>query len=299
MKAMLLCLAAVLTMPLPAAEKFYTDSRGKSVRFPLGDLSFADEVVSFEEGKPAAQYADARDPKQILGPPNYDEKRDRNYVTLGCGGRITVRFTDNALVDVPGPDLYVFEIGPDVEPMHVEISLDAKSWVDVGRLGGGTAALDIAKFVKPGEAFHFVRITDLKSACSGRWPGADIDAVGAIGGALSISLNASVLFDTNESRLKPAATEELHKAAEQIRSMPQSTVVIEGHTDSVGKSAANEKLSLARAESVRDFLVKQEHLSTASMTAKGYGATRPIATNDTAEGREKNRRVEIIVVPKQ
>jgi hypothetical protein len=81
--------------------------------------------------------------------------------------------------------------------------------------------------------------------------------------------------------------------------MPQSTVVIEGHTDSVGKSAAIEKLSLARAESVLDFLVKQEHLSAASMTAKGYGATRPIATNATAEGREKNRRVEIIVVPKQ
>jgi outer membrane protein OmpA-like peptidoglycan-associated protein len=108
-----------------------------------------------------------------------------------------------------------------------------------------------------------------------------------------------VLFDTNESTLKPAATKELHKAAEQIRSMPQSTVVVDGHTDSVGKSAANEKLSLARAESVRDFLAKQKHLSAASMTAKGYGARRPIATNDTAEGREKNRRVEIIVVPKQ
>jgi OOP family OmpA-OmpF porin len=152
MKAMLLCLAAVLAMPLSAAEKIYTDSRGKSVRFPLGDLSFADEVVSFEEGKPAAQPAGARDPEQILGAPNYDEKRDRGYVTLGCGGRITVRFTDNALIDVPGPDLYVFEIGPDVEPMHVEISRDGASWVDVGRLGGGTAALDIAKFVKPGEA---------------------------------------------------------------------------------------------------------------------------------------------------
>src|SRR5436305_15178315 len=80
MKAMLLCLAAVLAMPLAAAEKVYTDSRGKSVRFPLGDLSFADEVVSFEEGKPAAQFATARDPEQILGPPNFDEKRDRNYV---------------------------------------------------------------------------------------------------------------------------------------------------------------------------------------------------------------------------
>jgi OOP family OmpA-OmpF porin len=299
MKIRLLAMLALLAVPVVAQEKIYKDSRGKAVRFPLGDRSFADEVVSLEEGKPAAQLADARDPKHVLGPPDYDESRDTNYVTLGCGGRITVKFTDNVLVDVPGPDLYIFEIGPDVEPMHVEISRDGKAWVDAGKVGGGTAEVDIAKFVKSGDIFHYVRITDLKSACGGRWPGADIDAVGALGGAINISLKSSVLFDTNESTLKPAAREELRKAAEQIRSFPGAKMRVEGHTDNVGGSEANERLSVARAQSVREFFLKELKINAQSITASGYGASRPVAPNDTAEGREKNRRVEILLIPGQ
>lgn len=83
-----------------------------------------------------------------------------------------MKFTDNVLVDVPGPDLYIFEIGPDTEPMHLAISADGKSWVDIGNVGGGTAEVDIAKFVKRADVFRCVRITDLKSACGGAWPGA-------------------------------------------------------------------------------------------------------------------------------
>ncbi len=225
MKTKLLLVMALLPFSLLAKNegKVYRDARGHATRFPLGDLSFADEVVSFKEGSPAARAASARKPEEALGPPNYNsKKRDQNFVTLGCGGSLTLRFTNNALVDVPGPDLYVFEVGPDIEATRLSISRDGKSWIDVGEISGGTAQVDIEKFVQPGDSFTYVRLTDLKSSCATGFPGADIDAVAAIGGALHISLKASVLFDTNESKLKPQARDELHNAAAQIRSMPDA-----------------------------------------------------------------------------
>ena len=127
-----------------------------------------------------------RCPKQALGPPNnrplYESNTQvrQNFVSLGCGGTLVVRFTDNALVDVPGPDLYVFEIGSDVEPGHLWISKNGTEWVDIGEIKGATAAIDISRFVKPGDQFRYVRLTDLKSRCVRTWGGADIDAVGLV-----------------------------------------------------------------------------------------------------------------------
>jgi OmpA-OmpF porin, OOP family len=276
----------------------YRDSRGHTVHFPLGDRSFADEVVRYDIGNPPPKPANARDPQKALGPPNYQAKGHEGFVTLGCGGSLTLRFTDNALVNVDGPDLYVFEVGPSVEPTRLEISRDGETWIDVGKIAGGTAAVDIASAVQPGDSFTYVRLTDLKKDCGGAWPGADIDAVGAIGGALHISLQSSVLFDFNQAKIKDAAKSALHDAAEAIRSVPHATVRIDGHTDNVGSDAVNRKLSLARANAVRDYLQKVEGLSATTFETAGYAATRPVANNATEEGREKNRRVEILVVPK-
>jgi len=117
------------------------------------------------------------------------------------------------------------------------------------------------------------------------------------GGALTISLQSSVLFDFNESKLKDSAKSALHDAANRIRSVGAATLRIEGHTDNVGTDAVNRKLSLARANAVRDYLQSVEHVREPMETA-GFAATRPVDTNATPEGREKNRRVEILVVPK-
>ena len=69
---------------------------------------------------------------------------------------------------------------------------------------------------------------------------------------------------------------------------------MEGHTDSVGGDEFNQQLSEKRADSVRDFLI-QQGVSGSSISAKGFGKTQPVASNDTAEGRQKNRRVELVV----
>jgi outer membrane protein OmpA-like peptidoglycan-associated protein len=289
----LLAALAVAQMPL---AKDYRDSNGHVVAFPLGDLSFADEIVSFEPGNPAGPAKDSN-PRDVLAPPDYDKRAEKNYVTLGCRGALTLRFTDNALVDVAGPDLYVFEIGPDVEPTSLSLSTDGTHWVEVGRISGGRADVDIASFARDVDAFHFVRLQDLGTACRSRWPGADIDAVGAIGGGLVISLNSAVLFDVDRSELKPAAERELQDAAQKISAYAGARILIDGHTDSTGSTEHNQVLSENRAKVVRDYFVSKGSLRTVQIATHGYGETRPIASNDTAEGRECNRRVEIIAIP--
>jgi outer membrane protein OmpA-like peptidoglycan-associated protein len=105
---------------------------------------------------------------------------------------------------------------------------------------------------------------------------------------------SDVLFDTGKYTLKPAAREKLAKISGILLAHPGLTLQIEGHTDSVGSDEMNQQLSEQRADSVRDYLA-QQGVAASSMTAKGFGKSDPVASNDTAEGRQKNRRVELVV----
>jgi outer membrane protein OmpA-like peptidoglycan-associated protein len=105
---------------------------------------------------------------------------------------------------------------------------------------------------------------------------------------------SDVLFDTGSYTLKPGAREKLAKISGILLAYPGLKVQVEGHTDSVGSDDFNQRLSEQRAESVRQYLVDQQ-VPAAAVTAFGFGKTRPVASNDTAEGRQANRRVELVV----
>lgn len=105
---------------------------------------------------------------------------------------------------------------------------------------------------------------------------------------------SDVLFDTGSFTLKPAAREKLAKISGIVLAHPGLTLQIEGHTDSVGSDDFNQQLSEKRAQSVMAYLTEQG-VAAAAMSAKGFGKTQPIASNDTADGRQKNRRVELVV----
>lgn len=156
------------------------DYKGNKIYLPCGNFAFADRVADFKIGQPAP-VSSARNPREALGRNNYDEAKDTGYVTLGCGGSLTLEFANVFLVDRPGVDLHVFEVGPAVEPTRLEISTDGIHWVDIGRVSGGKASVDINAYVNPEDRFRFARLTDLKQGCGGDWPGADIDAIAAIG----------------------------------------------------------------------------------------------------------------------
>ena len=105
---------------------------------------------------------------------------------------------------------------------------------------------------------------------------------------------SDVLFDTGSATLKPGAREKLAKISGILLAYPGLNLQIEGHTDSVGGDEFNQQLSERRADSVRDFLAEQG-VPASSITARGFGKTQPVASNDTAEGRQRNRRVELVV----
>src|SRR5579863_5703542 len=105
---------------------------------------------------------------------------------------------------------------------------------------------------------------------------------------------SDVLFDTGSYTLKPGAREKLAKISGILLAHPGLTLQIEGHTDSVGTDEFNQQLSERRADSVRDFLAEQG-VPGSAITARGFGKTQPVASNDTAEGRQRNRRVELVV----
>jgi choice-of-anchor C domain-containing protein len=109
---------------------------------------------------------------------------------------------------------------------------------------------------------------------------------------IQVSLGSEILFDTGRYDLKPAATAALESLLTLLAKYPKAPIQIEGHTDSAGTPASNQVLSDRRAAAVKQWLVGHG-IPTVLITTRGLGQTKPIASNDTAEGRQKNRRVEI------
>ena len=112
-----------------------------------------------------------------------------------------------------------------------------------------------------------------------------------------VRLDTLSLFDTGKSLLKPGSLKMLVNALADIKARPGWLIVVAGHTDSTGNAQANQQLSLRRAEALRDWMLSTSDVPPGCFAVQGYGATRPIATNDTPDGRALNRRVEISLVP--
>lgn len=109
----------------------------------------------------------------------------------------------------------------------------------------------------------------------------------------AVTLDSEVTFAFDSDEIRPGAHQTLQQVATTLRENPNLRVRIEGHTDSVGSAQYNEGLSQRRADSVRAFLAAQG-IAENRMTTRGFGEERPVATNDTDEGRAQNRRVEIV-----
>jgi OOP family OmpA-OmpF porin len=300
-KQILLFTASLFALHVGAqsnSQAIYKDGHGGFVYTPNGKISFADVLVEFTEGNPKAP-VNGGVPEIVLGEADYNIETRKGFLSLGCGGTLTVRFTDNALTNIEGPDLYIFEVGSEIEATQLEISVDGTQWISVGEISGGRAEVDIKDFVKEGEVFYYVRLTDLKGGCKGNWPGADIDAIAAIGSVEQVTLNSSFLFDVGSYTLKPAALLAIDSLATRLNTSSIKSVEIYGHTDNVGADEMNMTLSKNRANSVKEYLTKKLKDKTILIHTVGFGKTQPVATNETEEGRQANRRVSMIIHPKE
>jgi len=124
-----------------------------------------------------------------------------------------------------------------------------------------------------------------------------MQALGATESALEVKveLPADVLFDFDKADVRPDAAQALGRLATVIRGYPTGKVAIEGHTDAKGNDAYNQKLSERRAESVKSWLVDREKIAADRITTRGAGKSLPVADNSTEAGRQKNRRVEVVI----
>ncbi len=110
-----------------------------------------------------------------------------------------------------------------------------------------------------------------------------------------VELPADVLFDFDKADIRADAASALAKVATIIRAYPDGAATLEGHTDSKGDDAYNQRLSERRAESVRRWLAEKERVDGSKLAARGFGESRPVVSNDTDAGRQKNRRVEVVI----
>lgn len=143
-------------------------------------------------------------------------------------------------------------------------------------------------------------VIDARDLCPDTLKGAAVDNDGCpnkVSKLLSVELN--VLFDTGKADIKPRFYSELKELAKFLQEHPTSTVVIEGHTDSQGSAELNQELSQQRASSIADVLVDSFRIKADRVKGIGYGATRPIADNETELGRKQNRRVVAEVFAKE
>ena len=187
-------LAAIAVMALSATQAnavFIGNSQG-GTDFPQGAVSFADAVIDYSPGlvgsNPTIPHRGAFN---ALNLPDYAGNNSCasqaacSFVSLGDGGSITLRFLDNFLTgsDNNDLDIWVFEVGPDIEDTFIEISADGVSWFAVGSVFGSTAGIDIDAFgFDSTDLFSYIRLTDdtNEGGQNGATVGADIDAVGAI-----------------------------------------------------------------------------------------------------------------------
>jgi outer membrane protein OmpA-like peptidoglycan-associated protein len=121
--------------------------------------------------------------------------------------------------------------------------------------------------------------------------GATIERVGE---GIKITFASGLLFDTNKAELKQASRDNLTDLARILNKYPDTNILIEGHADATGGEEWNLELSKLRAQSVSNYLAGQQVMEP-RFTTMGYGESQPVASNDTAEGRAANRRVEVAI----
>jgi len=166
-----------------------------------------------------------------------------------------------------------------------------------GLIGGGTGRIIGAGIGGiAGGAIGYTmdkQIRELKEQTAGS--GVDVTATDN-GQAILVNLPDGVTFDVDSSTLKPQFRSTLDQIAQSMNTYPNSLIDVYGHTDSTGSDQYNQTLSESRSRTVANYLVMRG-VSEARVRSMGYGETMPVASNDTEDGRARNRRVEIKIVP--
>jgi outer membrane protein OmpA-like peptidoglycan-associated protein len=155
----------------------------------------------------------------------------------------------------------------------------------IGAVVGGLAGAGIGNYMEKQEA-----------ALQQQFAASEAASIRREANVLAVTFKSDVLFDTGSAALKAGAYQEINRVAQVLIQYPETRIMVAGHTDSDGAEAFNQDLSVRRAESVRTALVAQG-VSATRINTMGFGETQPIADNNTAAGKQLNRRVVITIEP--
>jgi len=270
--------------------------------FPMGAISFADEIVYYDPGALGHHTGDEPDTcfqncSLALGKPDSQGTLEDSFVSLGKGGTLIVKFSDNVLIDGPGPDLMIFATDPVPEHIKVWISQDGRIFHYVGLVSSINTTLDIQEISEAGGLYPFIKLQDVpdQGELKGSAIGADIDAIGAINTAIYYSIQIDQLFYANESKLKIEASEILKPVTEKIFQLPRAHVTLVAHTDNRGTEDFNLILTQRWVWALRDFILELTECFENQITAIGLGETRPLVPNQSEGNRQINRRIEILI----
>ena len=219
------------------------------------------------------------------------------YISLPKDSYVIVGFTNNYIIDAPNQnDIFIEEVGGAGEYADVFVSSDNIEYKFLGVAGNGSInELDLAKIGYTNQV-KYIKVVGKDS--KGSSPGFDIGCIYGLPGAnksAEVIVLENVLFETNKTVLLQESFETLNQLVKQLQANKSVQIEIRGHTDNIGEEAKNQILSEQRAKAVLDYLVSQG-IEAKRLSYHGFGSTQPIASNDTNEGRTKNRRVEFLKV---
>lgn len=163
----------------------------------------------------------------------------------------------------------------------------------IGKSAGNTALGAVIGGAVGGTAGAFIgRSMDKQAAELKHIPGATVERQGE---GIIVRFDSGILFDVNQTDLKPAAQTNLQNLSASLQKNPETNILIIGHTDNTGTPDRNMDLSVRRAEAVKSYLASNG-VDAGRLTTQGRGQSEPIADNNTADGRAQNRRVEIVIM---
>jgi outer membrane protein OmpA-like peptidoglycan-associated protein len=279
-----LILATACATALPPKE--LSDARASSQRASEGmtaQLNPADLHTARESlQKAEATFADEGDTQRV---------RDQSYVA----------YTGFLVAESRARTMSVTQQRDQaVETMHANVAAEGEqAAADRDRVSGQLSSAQ-QQLSTQGQALQTEKERRIAAEKSLAQAAADLARLGSVKQeprGMVLTLSGGVLFATNESKLLPSAQVKLNEVANVlVKQDPDSKIVVEGFTDSQGTTAHNQDLSQRRAQSVREYLVSRG-VASDRISASGFGPSRPVADNSSAEGRANNRRVEIVVQP--
>ncbi len=259
-------------------------------------ILFADSVILYDpgamgEGTGGEPDSAFRFPERATGLPDFSEKGDSSYVSLGIGGTIVLKFVDNVLIDGPGPDIKIFSPTKEESSALVWISEDCNFFIPIGKVSSSNNEIDIAGHADQGRVYHYIKLRDDSegSEKDEKGLGYDIDAVSAIHKAVHMVISSDNLFYPQSSRFNEKAEKVLIEIIKNIEIVDPIFIKIESFTDSEGEANFNLIISHQQACRVRDYLIEKCGQREIIYSVTGWGEEKNI------QGSDEKSRIEILI----